>query len=115
VLEQVRKNGERLMQGIGESAQAAGIPVLINGIGACFHVAFSTRGEMRNYRDTLDIDVAARDEFLLAMLGAGVYLIPDGRWYVSAAHTEKEITQTLDIVQKVFAQHKTNLAPVHSS
>jgi glutamate-1-semialdehyde aminotransferase len=41
--------------------------------------------------------------------------MPDGRWYVSAAHTEKDITQTLDIVQKVFAQHKAKLTPVHSS
>jgi glutamate-1-semialdehyde 2,1-aminomutase len=114
-LEQVRQNGERLMQGIGNSAQAAGVPILINGIGSCFHVAFSRRSEMRNYRDTLDSDLAARDEFLLAMLAAGVYLIPDGRWYVSVAHTEKDITQTLDIVHKVFTQHRAKLLPLHSS
>jgi glutamate-1-semialdehyde 2,1-aminomutase len=114
-LQQVRQNGERLMQGIGNAAQVAGIPILINGIGSCFHVAFSLRDEMRNYRDTLDSDLAARDEFLLAMLAAGVYLIPDGRWYVSAAHTENDITQTLDIVDKVFAQHRTKLLPLHSS
>jgi glutamate-1-semialdehyde 2,1-aminomutase len=114
-LEQVRKNGERLIQGIEKSAQAAGVPILMNGIGSCFHVAFTTRREMRNYRDTLDSDLGARDEFLLALLAAGIYLMPDGRWYVSAAHTEKDITQTLDIVQKVFAQHKAKLMPVHSS
>jgi len=114
-LEQVRKNGERLMQEIGKSARAAGIPVVINGVGSCFHVAFSTRSEMRNYRDTLDSDLGARDEFLLALLAEGIYLMPDGRWYVSAAHGETEIARTIDLVQKVFVQNKAKLIPVTSS
>jgi len=114
-LEQVRKNGERLMQEIGKSARAAGIPVVINGVGSCFHVAFSTRSQMRNYRDTLDSDVGARDEFLLALLAEGIYLMPDGRWYVSAAHGENDIAQAIHLVQKVFAQHKAKLMPVTSS
>jgi glutamate-1-semialdehyde 2,1-aminomutase len=101
-LTRLRTNGERLMQGIAKSAQAAGVPILINGIGSCFHVAFSPRHAMVNYRDTLDSDLAARDEFLLALLRTGIYLMPDGRWYISAAHTEDDITHTLEMVQKVF-------------
>jgi len=114
-LEQVRKSGERLMQGIADSAQAADIPVLVNGIGSCFHVAFTTRNQMQNYRDTLDSDVEARDEFLLALLAAGIYLMPDGRWYVSAVHTEQDITQTLATVHQVFVSNKAKLMPVPSS
>jgi glutamate-1-semialdehyde 2,1-aminomutase len=114
-LEQVRKQGERLMQEIGKSARAAGIPVVINGVGSCFHVAFSTRSKMCNYRDTLDSDLGARDEFLLALLAEGIYLMPDGRWYVSAAHGENDIAQAIDLVQKVFAQNKAKLMPVTSS
>ena len=114
-LEQVRKNGERLMQEIGKSARAAGIPLVINGVGSCFHVAFSTSSQMRNYRDTLDSDLGARDEFLLALLAEGIYLMPDGRWYVSAAHGENDIARTIELVQKVFVQHKAKLMPVPSS
>jgi glutamate-1-semialdehyde 2,1-aminomutase len=108
-LEQVRRRGERLMQGIEQSAQAAGIEIQINGIGSCFHVAFSQCHTMRNYRDTLHSDLAARDEFLLTLLGAGIYLMPDGRWYVSAAHTDNDITQTLAIVHQLFVQLKPKL------
>jgi glutamate-1-semialdehyde 2,1-aminomutase len=114
VLEQIRKNGERLMRSIREAAQAAGISILINGIGSCFYVTFTARREMWNYRDTLDSDVEARDGFLLNMLQAGVYLMPDGRWYLSAAHTEKDIAQTLDIIQEVFARDKAKVMPTHS-
>jgi glutamate-1-semialdehyde 2,1-aminomutase len=114
LLEQVRRNGERLIQGIEKSAAAAGIPILINGVGSCFHVAFTTRQTMRNYRDTLDSDISARDQFLLAMLADGVYLMPDGRWYVSTAHTKQDITRTLEIVEQVFAKFKAKLLPAHS-
>jgi glutamate-1-semialdehyde 2,1-aminomutase len=111
-LEQVRNNGERLMQGIEKSARAANLPILINGIGACFHVAFTSRREMRDYRDTLHSDLEARDEFLLALLEEGVYLMPDGRWYVSAAHSDDDITHTLATVQNVFSQLKTKSSPL---
>lgn len=114
VLKQVEKGGTRLMQEIGKAAQAAGVPILINGIGSCFHVAFTPRREMRNYRDTLESDLAARDEFLLALLQQGIYLMPDGRWYVSAAHTENDLNQTIAIIQNVFAQNKTKLLPLHA-
>jgi glutamate-1-semialdehyde 2,1-aminomutase len=115
VLEQIRKNGERLMLSIRQAAQAVGISILINGIGSCFYVTFTARREMWNYRDTLDSDLEARDGFLLNMLQAGIYLMPDGRWYLSAAHTEKDIAQTLDIIREVFARDKAKVMPAHSS
>jgi len=113
-LQQVENSGTRLMTEIGKAARAAGIPILINGIGSCFHVAFTTRREMRNYRDTLQSDLAARDEFLLSLLHQGIYLMPDGRWYLSAAHTDNDFNQTIAIIQDVFAQNKTKLIPLHA-
>jgi glutamate-1-semialdehyde 2,1-aminomutase len=113
-IEQIRRTGETLMAGIQKSADAAGIAILINGIGASFHVAFTTRHKMLNFRDTLDSSVAARDTFLQAMLAAGIYLLPDGRWYVSSAHTAEDVEQTLDVVEKVFAKHKSQLVPPYA-
>jgi glutamate-1-semialdehyde aminotransferase len=37
------------------------------------------------------------------MLEAGIYLLPDGRWYLSAAHTEEDIEATLVELKRVFA------------
>jgi glutamate-1-semialdehyde 2,1-aminomutase len=113
-LEQIRKAGERLMSGIASAAKAAGVPILINGVGASFHVSFTTRQKMVNFRDTLDADVSARDQFLSAMLSAGVYLMPDGRWYVSVAHTEADVDETLESIDKVFEDHKSALYAVPS-
>ncbi len=91
LLRQVRKIGESLMEGIRKLANEAGIPILINGVGSVFHVSFTHRTEMRNFWDTLDADVRARDVFLGALVESGVYPLPDGRWYVSAAHDEADV------------------------
>jgi glutamate-1-semialdehyde 2,1-aminomutase len=109
VLERIRKTGESLKEGIRKLALEAEIPVLINGFGAAFHVSFTRRSEMRNYRDTLDADLRARDIFLSALVESGVYPLPDGRWYTSAAHDEADVAETLAAVRNVFREHRQEL------
>jgi glutamate-1-semialdehyde 2,1-aminomutase len=105
----IRKTGEALVAGIRELAREAGIPVLVNGLGSVFHVSFTRRTEMRNYWDTLDVDVRARDVFLGALVENGVYPLPDGRWYVSAAHDQADVDRSLTAVREVFRKHKDQL------
>jgi glutamate-1-semialdehyde 2,1-aminomutase len=105
----IRKTGEALMAGIKELAREAGIPVLINGVGAVFHVSFTHRAEMRDYWDTLDADVRARDVFLGALVESGIYPLPDGRWYVSTAHDSADVEASLAAVGEVFRKHKQQL------
>ncbi len=38
------------------------------------------------------------------MLDAGIYLLPDGRVYVSAVHTAAEVDETLAAARTVFAR-----------
>jgi glutamate-1-semialdehyde 2,1-aminomutase len=102
-LDRIRRHGELLMSGIRSLALESRTPLLINGVGAAFHLSFTRRTEMRTYRDTLDCDVLQRDAFLEAMLGRGVYLLSDGRWYVSAAHDEADIQHTLGAVEECFS------------
>jgi glutamate-1-semialdehyde 2,1-aminomutase len=103
VLVKIRKLGERLIEGIKTLANEAGIPILINGVGSAFHLSFTSRKEFRNYQDTLDCDLETRDHFLQAMLKSGIYLLPDGRWYLSAVHTEQDADITLEAVRRAFA------------
>jgi len=105
-LRSIRRLGERLIEGIRRLAADAEIPLLINGVGSAFHLSFTERTEMRDYRDTLDTDIRARDAFLEAMLQEGVYLLPDGRWYVSASHTVTDVEFTLQAARKALAKVK---------
>jgi glutamate-1-semialdehyde aminotransferase len=61
---------------------------------------------MHNYQDTLDADNALRDRFIESMLGFGIYLIPDGRWWVSAALTLAHVKTILEAVGKSFKKFK---------
>jgi glutamate-1-semialdehyde 2,1-aminomutase len=107
VLRQIQRHGEQLMAGIRSLAARAQIPCYLSGIGSVFHLAFSQRREMRNYRDTLDADTPTRDRFIQAMLESGIYLIPDCRWYPSAAHTQEDAEAALRAVESAFRKIKT--------
>jgi glutamate-1-semialdehyde 2,1-aminomutase len=103
LLEQLKRRGEQLIAGIKRFSRERGIPITINGVGSVFHLSFTSRETMVSYRDTLDSDLQMRDKFVEAMLEAGVYLLPDGRWYLSAAHTEEDMEATLVALKRVFA------------
>jgi glutamate-1-semialdehyde 2,1-aminomutase len=102
-LDRVRRHGELLMAGIRSRARETRTPLLVNGVGAAFHLSFTSRTEMRTYRDTLECDALKRDAFIVAMLERGVYLLSDGRWYISAAHDEADIQHTLAAVDESFS------------
>ena len=53
----------------------------------------------RTYRETLLADGKLYSDFALALLDEGVLVLPDGRWYLSAAHTAEQIDRTLEIVE----------------
>jgi len=104
LLNSVRNHGETLMKGIARLARDADVPVLVNGVGSAFHVSFTLRSKMRNYRDTFDCDLGARDWFIESLFEAGVFLLPDGRWYVSTAHNDADISGTLAAVRETFSR-----------
>ncbi|MGI8743676.1 MAG: aspartate aminotransferase family protein [Bryobacteraceae bacterium] len=103
-LNSVRDHGETLMEGIARLARDADLPLLVNGVGSAFHVSFTSRSKMRNYRDAFDCDLGARDWFIESMFEAGIFLLPDGRWYVSTAHTDADVSATLEAVRETFSR-----------
>ncbi|MEO7650761.1 MAG: hypothetical protein ABIZ80_09860 [Bryobacteraceae bacterium] len=65
--------------------------------------SFNSNEEIIGYRDTLADDFARLDRFLSKALEEGVILVPDGRMYVSAAHAERDVEETLARFARVFA------------
>jgi glutamate-1-semialdehyde 2,1-aminomutase len=90
--------GEALRAGIEQRARAKGIPLIACGFGAAFAVHFTERKELNCYRDTLDDDPVRLQSFLEACLRRGVYGLPDGRFYTSAAHSEADVETTLAVI-----------------
>lgn len=97
---QLEQNGTRLMEGIRQSGQRLGLPLHVQGLPTAFHVSFTELPAIRDYRDyALHCDKERYSRFCVAMLNRGVRLIERGVWYISAAHTEDQLAQTLAAVE----------------
>lgn len=101
VLGEIQCRGLRLWAGLEKLFRAAGYAVVVQGTGAVFQVSFMEQ-PARNYRETLAADRRLYGDFAVALLDEGVLVLPDGRWYVSAAHTDDNIEATLHAVEGVL-------------
>ncbi|MBI4532006.1 MAG: aspartate aminotransferase family protein [Candidatus Latescibacteria bacterium] len=97
--------GHLLMDGIRERAKRHGIDVLIQGPGPLFHLGLTTAREVTDYRSHLThCDMKRYAKFVALMLENGVRLVGRGMWYISAAHGEREVEETLRAVDQAFGK-----------
>ncbi len=94
--------GEKIRAGLQELARQHRIPLQVTGFGAAFFLHFNSNEDIIDYRDTLADDFPRLNRFLYRCLEEGVILVPDGRMYVSAAHTERDVEETLASFARVF-------------
>jgi glutamate-1-semialdehyde 2,1-aminomutase len=94
--------GQRLMNGIRELAERKGLDLLVQGVGPMFHVAFTERDRIRSYRDYLEVDTERYESFANHLQELGVRVINRGIWYLSVAHTEEDLSLTLERMAKVL-------------
>ncbi len=94
---QLFAHGERLREGIREIAASCETPVQVQGVGPVFHLAFHDT-PLREYRDSVGMDVPRYHRLVRRLMERGVRCIERGLWYVSTAHTDADIDQTLDVL-----------------
>jgi glutamate-1-semialdehyde 2,1-aminomutase len=94
----------QLLSGLQRAADAAGIAFTTTQVGSMFGLYFG-HGPIRGFADVSRCDAARFKRFFHLMLDRGVYLAPSAfeAGFVSAAHGEAEIRQTLDAAQASFA------------
>ncbi len=103
-LEHVRHIGRQLMEGITRAAREQGKAVHVRGVPAAFHVSFNDREEIVDYRTSLSRDNAAYERFWMALQDRGVRAIPGGLWFVSTAHTQGDVAQTLKAIGEAMRE-----------
>ncbi|HSW47425.1 MAG TPA: aspartate aminotransferase family protein [Phycisphaerae bacterium] len=102
LLKQAHALGEQLIAGIREAGKRADKDVHIRGVGTVFFMSFNDREEIVDYRTSLSRDREAYARFWLALQDRGVRTIPEGLWFVSTAHTPRDIEQTLAAVSEAM-------------
>jgi glutamate-1-semialdehyde 2,1-aminomutase len=101
-LDQACRAGAALMEGIRRVAGTRGVDLLVCGFPTAFALHFTARKELVEYRDTLDDDTARLSALIERLMDEGVYILPDGRMYVSAAHGEAEVAETLSAFERAL-------------
>ncbi|ULL15932.1 aminotransferase class III-fold pyridoxal phosphate-dependent enzyme [Paenibacillus sp. H1-7] len=79
-----------------------GIPAVINQLGPVFHLMFIDRPEVADFDTFNQRDTGLYARFAEEMLKEGILVRPNGLWYVSTAHGEDEVKETLVAVEKVM-------------
>ena len=87
-----------LLLGLKSVAKSADIPVQTQGVGGMFGLFFTEAQKVENFDDSMACDTERFNKFFHGMLDAGVYLAPSSfeAGFVSAAHSENDIADTLD-------------------
>ena len=103
--ERLGERTRQLTDGLAAAAADAGIPLCVEQQGGMFGFVFTDSGPVRSFAQVAAADVERFKAFFHGMLDEGVYLAPSAfeAGFVSAAHGESEIEQTLDAARKVFA------------
>jgi glutamate-1-semialdehyde 2,1-aminomutase len=99
-LERMEEFAKNLVNGIREMMSRLKIPGLINQIGPVFHMMFINKSDVTDF-DTFNLrDTQKYSHFAELMLNHGVLVRPSGLWYISAAHEQNDLIETLDAVEK---------------
>ncbi|MCP1626660.1 glutamate-1-semialdehyde 2,1-aminomutase [Pseudomonas nitroreducens] len=99
----------RMLQGLQERADAAGIPFVTTQAGAAmFGLYFTGADAIVTFDDVMTSDAERFKRFFHLMLDAGIYLAPSAfeAGFTSIAHGETELKLTLDAAERAFAALK---------
>ncbi len=102
--DRIDDHGQRLMAGLVELGRVHGVPLRAQGLPAAFHVSFGPPEPVCDLAglDALDLDRYARFAHVLA--DHGVWVAPRGIWFVSAAHTDAELTDVVERVDRALRE-----------
>jgi glutamate-1-semialdehyde 2,1-aminomutase len=95
--------GARLAHGLADAARESGVALQVNAFGSLVTPFFTDR-PVRDYASATSADTARYAEFFRGMITRGVYPPPSQfeAWFISAAHTVKDIDKTIKAARAVM-------------
>ncbi|OXY80482.1 glutamate-1-semialdehyde 2,1-aminomutase [Oceanimonas doudoroffii] len=108
VYEALERKTKELVDGLQAAADKHGIPFTTNRVGAMFGFFFTEEKNISCYEQVTRCDLGVFKRFFHLMLDHGVYLAPSAfeAGFMSLAHGEQEIADTLAAADKAFAALK---------
>ncbi len=102
--DQLAATTNKLTDGLAAAARANGVPFSAQGIGGMFGLYFRATPP-QSYAEVMQCDAQAFNRFFHAMLAQGIYFAPSAfeAGFVSSAHGDDEIQQTIIAARNYFA------------
>ena len=97
---------KQLAEGLKQAAKEEGVPLTVNYAGGMFGFFFTDAPEVTNFQQVCACDVDKFKKFFHLMLEEGVYLAPSAfeAGFLSLAHTDQDISNTIEAAKKAFSQ-----------
>jgi glutamate-1-semialdehyde 2,1-aminomutase len=97
--------GARLAAGLAHAAREAGVPLQVNAFGSVLTPFFTDR-PVRNFQSATSANTDHYATFFRGMLTRGIYPPPSQfeAWFLSAAHTVKDVDRTIRAAQAAMKE-----------
>ncbi|MDX8409241.1 MAG: glutamate-1-semialdehyde 2,1-aminomutase [Mariprofundales bacterium] len=108
--EDLETKSARLVEGLLDGCNAAGVAAVANRFGAMFTLFFTAHSAITNHADVCDsCDTEFFGKFFNAMLDEGIYLAPSQfeAAFISAAHSDADIDATIAAAGRALAKITT--------
>jgi glutamate-1-semialdehyde 2,1-aminomutase len=102
VYEHIHRVGSRLRKGLEESGQRHGLPVQALGEDAVFGIRFMKNDNPSTWIDLQEHDRELGNRWAMECVRRGILIVPNEKFYISIAHTDEDIDQTLEICDAAF-------------
>ncbi|QKS70625.1 glutamate-1-semialdehyde 2,1-aminomutase [Paenalkalicoccus suaedae] len=105
IYDELDRLGAKLEDGIHAAARKHNVPICINRLKGALTVFFDVK-EVKNYADAEASNTEMFGSFFKKLLKRGVNLAPSKyeAWFLTTAHTEEDIEQTIKLVEEVFEE-----------
>ncbi|WP_100639294.1 glutamate-1-semialdehyde 2,1-aminomutase [Marinobacter salexigens] len=103
--DRLTKKTVALRDGLKAAADAAGIPLAVQGAGAMFGFFFTEESSVTSFEQVMACDAERFKKFFQGMLQEGIYLAPSAfeAGFTSDALSDEDIADTIAAATKVFA------------
>jgi glutamate-1-semialdehyde 2,1-aminomutase len=88
-----------LARGLASAAGQCGVPLGVRRVGSLLQTSIGGDSAPADYAATLGADRDAEALFSAEMLERGVMMLPRGWWFLSSAHSDADIEQTIDAAE----------------
>ena len=87
--------GTALIEGLNDVAVETGVPLHTQGLPTVFHTTFTDVENIKDYRSYQRGQLDLQSQFVVLLRERGVHITGRGTWFLSAAHSDYDVEQTL--------------------